>query len=82
MPPEKELKQYDIWNVPRPTHEAHGTDDDIRSNLTKGSPRNFRQQGNVLTFDTDFGEVSQTIPTSHILDGMDQRGLPKFRKIV
>lgn len=81
MLPENQLKDFDKWGVERPTHLAHGTEDEIRSNLKPVNPRNWRQQGNLLFADTDLGELVQTIPVDYLLDGVDDRGLPKFKKI-
>lgn len=82
MLPENQLKDFDKWDVPRPTHEGHGSDDDIRANMKSVNPRNWRQAGNQLIADTDIGELVQTIPTTHLLDGTDENGLPKFHKVV
>lgn len=78
---ERELKQYDRWNVPRPSHTPHGTEQDIQANLSSVKPRNWRQEGNRLIADTDWGELVQLIPVDYLLDGIDERGLPKFKRI-
>lgn len=79
---DRELKDFDYWRIPRPSHNAHGTDAEIRGNLRSLQPRNWRQQGNQLIADTDMGPLVQTIPTNYLLDGTDDNGLPRFRKVI
>ena len=85
LPSDKELKWYDYHKVARPSHEQHGVVDTWEEPLSKklegGNPRNWRLSGNMLSCDTDFGPLSQVIPTTHILVGMDDKGLPVFRKV-
>jgi hypothetical protein len=81
---EKTLKDFDYWKIPRPSHDAHGTDSlekPISEQLRSVKPRNWRQQGNQLIADTDWGPLVQTIPVDYLLDGTDERGLPKFKKV-
>jgi hypothetical protein len=82
---DKELKDFDYWKIPRPAHDSHGTDsleNPISGNLKSVNPRNWRQQGNLLKADTDMGELVQTIPMDYLLDGTDEKGLPRFKKVV
>jgi len=82
---ERELKDFDYWKIPRPTHDFHGTDSlesPISTNLKSIRPRNWRQQGNQLIADTEMGSLVQTIPVDYLLDGVDTNGLPKFKKVV
>ena len=81
MSPE-ELEDFKNWKVPLPTRDAHGTPDDIRSNLKKLTPRNWRLQGNKLIADTDFGPLVNYIPTDYLLMGTDADNLPVLKKIV
>lgn len=69
------------WNVPLPTAEAHGTEDDIRANLKPVKAHSWRLEGNKLITQTDMGELVQFIPTTHILIG-EENGLPILKKIV
>ena len=81
----RELKDFDYWNIPRPSQDRHGTDSlekPISDNLRSSNPRNWRQQGNQLIADTDLGTLVQTIPADRLLDGIDKNGLPKFKKVV
>jgi hypothetical protein len=86
LPDEKELKEFDYWKVARPSHEPHGVQDTWENPLSKqlvsGNPRNWRLSGNQLTCDTDFGPLTQTIPSDHILIGEDDKHLPIFKKLV
>jgi hypothetical protein len=81
---DKTLKQYDKWGVARPSQDKHGEDsfsNPISDQLKSLNPRNWRQMGNMLICDTDVGEMHQTIPTTHLLDKLDERGLPTFKKL-
>jgi hypothetical protein len=81
---EKQLKDFDYWRMPRPSSDQHGTDslsNPISSNLQSVRPRNWRQEGNLLKADTDWGPLVQTIPVDYLLDGTDERGLPKFKRV-
>lgn len=82
---DRELKDFDYWKIPRPSHNEHGADslsEPISKQLRGVNPRNWRQEGNLLKADTDFGPLVQTIPTNYLLDGTGSNGLPKFRKVI
>lgn len=88
LPSEKELQWYDYHKKPRPSHEEHGVSDTWQAPLSKyirenypAHPRNWRQEGDLLKCDTDFGELAQRIPTNVILIGEDEQGLPKFKTL-
>lgn len=79
---EKELKWFDRQGVKRPEHASHGaTPDNLSEKIRKLDVRNWRLEGNILKGDTDMGPFAQTIPTTHILEGVDEQGLPKFRRV-
>lgn len=80
MPPE-ELKQYLDWGKTPPSHEPHGTIEDIIEHLVPAKPRVWRQEGNVITTDTDLGPLSVFIPTDRMLTGTDDDGKPILVKI-
>jgi hypothetical protein len=80
---DKELKDFDYWKIPRPQSFGHATDSlekPISDNLRSLNARNWRQQGNTLIADTDWGELVQTIPVDYLLDGVEN-GLPTFKKV-
>jgi hypothetical protein len=79
---ENEKEMYERWGVTPPSHEPHGTDKEIRKNLSKLEPTDWRLEGNKLIYKTEMGEVAQFIPTNYILEGTDSKGLPKFKKVV
>lgn len=64
-----------------PSSVAHGTEEDIQSKLKPLMPNSWRLEGNQLIGFTEMGKLSQTIPTSHILVGSDEKGYPIFRKV-
>lgn len=82
MDNEQELKWFDKVGKARPTHDAHGTAEDIRANLKQLLPHNWVLRGNQLEGETEHGMLVQTIPTDYILIGTDDHGLPVFRKVV
>lgn len=86
LPSEKELKWYDWHRVARPTHEEHGVRDTLDSPLSEqlksGNARNWHLKGNMLHCDTDFGPMAQRIPPEYIMTGIDDKGLPTFRKVI
>ncbi len=81
MSPE-EIEQFQQWGKPLPTRDAHGTPEEIRSNLEQAKPTNWRMEGNKLVADTQFGPLAQYLPTDVILTGTDDEGMPTFRKVV
>lgn len=72
---------YRKHGVLPPSVSQHGTEDEIREKLTPLKAHSWHLVGNQLIGQTDWGELVQTIPTTHILTGMDDRGLPIFRKV-
>lgn len=80
---EDQLKWYDKQDRARPTHISHGINlDDIDKHMKKLQPNSWHLEGNKLTGMTDMGPLTQFIPTDYILEGTDDNGLPKFRKVV
>ena len=79
---DQELKQFDRLGINRPSHFAHGTEDDIRANLKELRPKSWRLEGNRLIGETEMGPLVQMIPTDYILKGTDDKGLPILEKIV
>lgn len=74
--------QFRKWDVPLPTAESHGTEQELSENMKQLLPSEWRLEGNKLIGKTEMGELVQTIPTDYILEGTDSKGLPKFRKVV
>ena len=73
---------YEKNGVELPTSQSHElTPDDIKDRVKPINPKNWRLEGNVLIADTDMGPLKQTIPTDYILEGVDSRGLPIFKRI-
>ena len=79
---EATAKLYEKWGKTPPTSDAHGDEETIRKNMVRLKPRNWKLQGNQLTADTEFGPLVNYIPTDYVLEGVDEDGLPKLRKIV
>ena len=82
MQDEAVLKQFARWGKNPPTIDKHGTEADIQNNMKKLMPNSWRMEGNQLIGMTDVGELRQTISTDYILEGTDEAGLPKFKKVV
>lgn len=85
LPDEKELKFYERHKVAPPSHESHNIADTFENPLSeqllKGNCRNWRLEGNTLLCDTDFGPLSQVIPSDYICIG-EKDGLPLLKKVV
>lgn len=75
-------KQYEELGIAPPTKTGHGTEDDMRLNLVKLQPRNWRMEGNQLIADTEMGELVHFLPTDMMCMGMDEDGLPILKKIL
>ena len=66
----------------QPKHFEHGTESDIKENMIRLKPNQWRMEGNMLIGETEHGVHAQAIPTDYILAGTDDEGLPIFRKVV
>lgn len=74
--------QFRKWDVPLPTAEVHGTEEDIRSNLKPVKAHSWRMEGaGVLVADTEMGKLVQNIGTDYICVG-EKNDLPILRKLV
>lgn len=83
---EKELKEFDKWGVPRPTHLPHGVTDTPENPLGEQLKRlkctNWRMEGRKLICDTDQGVLVQFLPsTDYICHGTDDNGMPILKKV-
>lgn len=78
---EKVLKEFQKWGKTPPSHDPHGTPEDIRANLRKLLPTKWTLEGNRLMGMTEAGPYCQFIPTDYILKGTDKKGLPILEKI-
>lgn len=85
MHDERVLKWYDRVGKARPEHLPHGVKDDVENPLSEQLKRakcwNWRIDGNLLLADTEFGPLSQRIPTDYICKGTDEDGMPILVKI-
>ena len=85
LPDKKELKQFEKWDKPPPSHEEHGTEDSwehpLSERLTQAKCWNWTLEGNLLKCETDFGPLAQTIPSNYILLG-EKNGKPLLKEIV
>jgi hypothetical protein len=81
MHDEKELRQFDRWGKERPSHEPHGTAEEIRANLKQAVASSWRMEGNQLIAETQYGPLVQSVPTDVICRGMDDQGLPILVKL-
>jgi hypothetical protein len=72
---------YEQLGVTPPTSQPHGTDDDIRKNLTPPKVTKWFQRGNELVGETDIGEIVSMLPTDIMLTGVDENNLPIFKKL-
>ena len=79
---DNEKEMYERWGKNPPTHDPHGTAEDIKENLKPIRPTKWRQEGNKLIGDTEMGRVVQFVPTDMMLQGTDEKGLPILKKVV
>lgn len=66
-----------------PEHKEHGEDSwvhPISEKLVTAKCWNWHMQGNILHCDTDYGPMSQTMPTNVICVG-EKDGLPILKEI-
>lgn len=73
---------YSRWGVEAPSHDTHGTVEEIRERMQQMTATSWRLEGNELIADTDQGMITQRIPTDYILDGVDEKNLPVFKKVI
>lgn len=81
MHDEKTLQWFDRIGKERPTHEPHGTAEEIRANLKRAVASSWRMEGNHLIAETQYGPLVQTVPTDVICHGMDDQGYPILVKL-
>jgi hypothetical protein len=73
---------YERHGAKPPEHILHDvTPDDLPKKMRRLKATNWRQEGNKLIADTEMGPLINFLPTDVILDGVDNEGLPKFRKL-
>ena len=82
LPSKDELEMYQRWGAEAPSHDEHGTIEDILERMEHASVTEWRMEGNELHAQTNHGPVVQTIPTDYILFGTDAEGLPVFKKVI
>ena len=74
---------YEKHGKEPPQRVSHGlTDDQIKDNLVRYKATSWRLEGNQLIAESEMGRLVQRIPTDYICEGMDDKGLPKLRKVV
>lgn len=72
---------FDRYQLPYPTKEEHGTEEDIRKNLVPAKVSKWHLEGNKLTATTDIGTSVTYIDPMYICKGMDDDGKPILQKI-
>lgn len=68
-------------DVPLPTAEQHGTEEDVAKSLTQMKALSWELQGNELIATTLTGRFAQKISTDYVLTGVDSNNLPVLTKI-
>lgn len=82
LPSKDELEMYQRWGVEAPSHDEHGTIEEIRERMVRASASQWHMEGNELVALTNHGVIRQRISTDYILEGTDKQGLPVFRKVI
>jgi hypothetical protein len=82
MPKEKTVKElyYELGLTP-PESIAHMTEEELREKLTPIHNHRWSQQGTTLSCSCELGTHTTQIPTSHILTGTDNKGMPQLQRI-
>jgi len=73
---------YRKLGIEAPDSTLHGTEEEIKEQMSKYTPINWKLSGNKLIAYTEIGKVMQKIPTDYICYGIDEKGLPILKKIV
>ena len=72
---------HKVLKTEAPSAVAHLTEEELWKNMKQLKPKSWTLRGNQLEGMTEQGRLVQTIPTSHILVGSDNEGLPIFRRV-
>lgn len=79
--PEDE-KLYAENDVAPPLHIPHGGSiEELQEQYKVQAHHSWKQQGNQLVCDCELGYHVSFIPTTHMLQGTDDEGLPVLKKI-
>lgn len=69
--------EYEEWGVKPPETISHGSLEEVDKKREKATMTNWRQEGNLLICDTQFGRLTNFIPTNKLFRGdLDERGYP------
>jgi hypothetical protein len=76
-------KQYEEWGVEPPTHEPHGTPEEIASAMAAQKVRHeWRQRGAVLfCIACPFEHATEPRFVDYLLQGTDSTGLPILKRV-
>lgn len=74
-------KLYRELGLTPPESIKHLTEDELRDKLRITPNHQWSQRGNVLTCVCEIGRHTTKIPTSHIIEGTDDRGMPVLKRI-
>jgi hypothetical protein len=72
---------YEQLGLTPPESIRHLTEDELREKLKIESHHQWKQRGNMLYCSCELGSHSTQIPTSMMLQGTDEQGLPILQKI-
>lgn len=78
---DKQDKDLAKWGQDPAKHFAHGTDEDIRKQLTPMKITKWTQEGNKLIGESEMGKIVNPIPTNMQLSGTDKNGMPILVKL-
>lgn len=82
LPSKDELEMYQRWGVEAPSHDAHGTIEEIQEKMEQLRYHSWRLEGNELVGEGDHGIIRQRIDPNYILTGTDKEGLPILKKVL
>jgi hypothetical protein len=69
--------EYIEWDVKPPETINHGSLDEVDNKRERVTTSNWHQEGNLLICDTQFGRLTNYIPTNKLFRGdLDKNGYP------
>ena len=82
MRPEKTVEElYQELGLTPPESIKHLTEEELREKLKIDAHHSWKQEGNTLNCTCEIGPHTTNIPTTHMLTGTDEQGMPILREV-
>jgi len=79
---EADKKLYQRLGIQEPEHIGHITEEDLAKKIKIEANHKWRQRGNKLICECELGNHVAFVPTSKILKGTDENGMPMLTEIL